>query len=357
MPNANTATAKQTSELEAAPPPPAPADGELGTGLHKAAAFLLAIGETSATKLIRKLGAEEVKEVSLAMARLGTVKASRIEQLFVEFKESLVGADGLRGNQDATERLLSKMMSADQVAAIMEDIRGPAGRTMWEKLSNVNEEVLVGFLKNEYPQTVAVVLSKLKADHAAKVLTLLPELEAVDVMQRMLSMEVVQKDILDDVEKTLQTEFLASLARTYKADPHEQLALIFNSLDRNAEQRLMGHLEDRSRESADRIKSLMFTFDDLAALDNGGVQTLLRGIDKSDLAIALKGASEELRDLIIRNMADRAAKMFKEDMANMGPVRLKDVDSAQAKIVSEAKRLADAGEISITSGDADEMVF
>lgn len=327
------------------------------TGMQKTAAFFLAIGEDNTAKIMKRLDVDEVREISVAMAQLGTVDAVKIEKIFVEFTEKLVGADGLRGTLDVTERLLGKILSKEQVDAIMEDIRGPAGRTMWEKLSNVNEEVLAGYLKNEYPQTVAVVLSKVKADHAARVLSLLPELEAVDVMQRMLAMEVVQKDVLEDVEKTLRSEFLTSLARTHRTDPHEQLAHIFNALDRSAEQRLMGHLEDRSRDSAERIKSLMFTFDDLVGLDNGGMQTLLRNVDKGDLALALKGGSEELRDLVIRNMAERAAKMFKEDMANMGPVRLKDVDGAQSRIVIKAKDLADAGEIAIASGDDEEMVF
>ena len=326
-------------------------------GMQKAAAFFLAIGEENTAKVLSRLDVEEVRELSVAMAKLGAVDSSQIEKIFIEFTEKLVGADGLRGTLDVTERLLSKILTKEQVDAIMEDIRGPAGRTMWEKLSNVNEEVLAGYLKNEYPQTVAVVLSKVKADHAAKVLALLPELEAVDVMQRMLAMEVVQKDVLEDVEQTLRAEFLTSLARTHRTDPHEQLAHIFNSLDRSAEQRLMGHLEDRNRDSAERIKSLMFTFDDLTGLDNGGMQTLLRNVDKGDLALALKGGSEELRDLVINNMAERAAKMFKEDMANMGPVRLKDVDVAQSSIVAKAKELADAGEIAIASGDDEEMVF
>lgn len=336
---------------------PAPGDSKTLGGKAKAAAFFLAVGEENTAKIMRKLEVDEVRDISQAMANLGSIDAVRIQNLFVEFTERLVGADGLSGNLDATERLLSKILSKDQVLAIMEDIRGPAGRTMWEKLSNVNEEVLAGYLKHEYPQTVAVVLSKIRADHAARVLALLPEMEAIDIMQRMLAMEVVQKDVLDDVEDTLRTEFLTSLARTHKADPHEQLASIFNSLDRTAEQRLMGHLEERSQESADKIKALMFTFDDLASLDNGGVQTLLRQVDKGDLALALKGASEELRDLIISNMAERAANMFRDDMANMGPVRLKDVDTAQSGIVQIAKKLAEEGEIVIAAGDEEEMVF
>jgi flagellar motor switch protein FliG len=327
-------------------------------GVEKAAALFLAIGEENAGKLFAKLEVDEVKVISGAMAQLDTVKSKQIETLFVEFTEKLFGANGLKGSLDATERLLKKVLPADQVSVIMEDIRGPAGRTMWEKLSNVNPEILAGYLKGEYPQTVAVVLTKVKADQAAKVLALLPEMDAVDIMQRMLAMEVVQKDVLVDVEETLRSEFLATLARTNRTDPHEQLAAVFNALDRNSEARLLGHLEDRNRESAEKIKALMFTFDDLKGLDNGGMQTLLRSVDKADLALALKGAPEAIRDLVLANMAERAAKILKEDMENSGPVRLKDVDVAQTRIVTIAKQLADAGDLMISMGeDDDEMVF
>ena len=327
------------------------------SGRRKAAAFFLAIGEANSAKIVKQLDNEDVREVSKAIASLGVVQSREIESLFVEFTERLLGADGLKGNLDTTERLLASVMPPDQVAAIMEDIRGPAGRTMWEKLSNVNEEVLAGFLRNEYPQTVAVVLSRVKPDQAARVLALLPDSEAVDVMQRMLSLENVQQDVLEDIEETLRAEFLSSLARTDKTDPHERLASIFNALDRHAEQRLMVHLEDRNRESAERVKALMFSFDDLSRLDNGGIQTLLRGVDKQDLALALKGGSEDFRDKVIKNMAERQAKIFKDDMANMGPVRLKEVDHAQARIVALAKQLAEVGEIVISVGEEEEMIF
>ncbi len=337
--------------------PHAAANASVLTGSAKAAAFLLAIGEEASSKILENLDVDEVKQLSHAMATLGKITPDQVENIFVDFKEQLVGAHGLRGSLDATERMLMRVMPGSKVASIMEEIRGPAGRTMWEKLSNVNEETLANYLKGEYPQTVAVVLSKVRPDHAAKVLALLPEIEAVDIMQRILAMESVQKDVLEDVEKTLETEFLAALARTSRTDPHEQLAQIFNALDRSTEQRLMLQLEDRNRDSAERIKSLMFTFDDLTVLDNAGVQTLLRNIDKGDLALALKGGSEKFREMVISNMAERAAKIFKEDMANLGPVRLKEVDAAQGRIVGIAKQLADSGEITISMGDDDEMVF
>ena len=177
----------------------------------------------------------------------------------------------------------------ERVDAIMEEIRGPAGRNMWEKLSNVQEDVLANYLKNEYPQTVAVVLSKIKPDHASRVLTSLPEDFALECVQRMLRMEPVQREILDKIEQTLRIEFMSNLARTSKRDSHEMMADIFNSFDRQTEARFIGALEERNREAAERIRALMFVFEDLGKLDPGGVQTLLRAVEKDQLALALKG--------------------------------------------------------------------
>jgi flagellar motor switch protein FliG len=276
----------------------------------------------------------------------------------VEFADQLSSAGSLVGSFDSTERLLFSSLPEDRVGQIMEEIRGPAGRTMWDKLGNVNEAVLANYLKNEYPQTVAVVLSKVKPDHAARVLSILPESFSLEVIMRMLRMESVQKEILDHVEKTLRTEFMTNLARTARRDSHEMMADIFNNLDRNTESRFLTSLEERNRESAERIKALMFTFDDLSRLDAGGVQRLLRQVEKDQLALALKGASDEVKNLFFKNMSERAGKMMKEDMEAMGAVRLKDVDDAQAVIVAGAKALADAGEIVISGGgEEDELVY
>jgi flagellar motor switch protein FliG len=229
---------------------------------------------------------------------------------------------------------------------------------MWDKLGNVNEEVLASYLKNEYPQTVAVVMSKIRSDHAARVLEMLPEDFALEVVMRMLRMEVVQKDVLEGVEKTLRTEFMSNLARTNRRDAHEMMAEIFNNLDRQNEDRFITALEERNRDAAERIKALMFTFEDLKKLDPSAIQTLLRAIDKGRLAMALKGASEELRDLFFSNMSERAAKILREDMEAMGPVRLKDVDEAQMYLVNSAKELSAKGEIVIAdSKGEDELVY
>ena len=228
---------------------------------------------------------------------------------------------------------------------------------MWDKLGNVHEAVLANYLKNEYPQTVAVVLSKIRSEHSARVLTLLPDSFSIEVIMRMLRMESVQKDVLDGVERTLRAEFMSNLARTSRRDSHEMIAEIFNNLDRASEIKFVAALEERNRESAERIKALMFTFDDLARLSGPAVQTLLRSVERDKLPMALKGASEALRDLFLRNMSERAGKMLREDIEALGPVKLRDVDEAQASIVVMAKDLAAQGTIEINEGKNEELVY
>ena len=226
------------------------------------------------------------------------------------------------------------------------------------QVANVNESVLASYLKNEYPQTVAVVLAKIKPEHASRVLGSLPEDFALEVINRMLRMESVQKEILDKVEETLRIEFMSNLARTNRRDSHEMMADIFNNLDRATENRFVSALEERNRESAERIKALMFTFEDLAKLDPAGVQTLLRSVEKTKMALALKGASDTLRNLFFSNMSERAGKIMREDMEAMGPVRLSDVEAAQMEMVKLAKDLSGKGEIILadSKGD-DELVY
>jgi flagellar motor switch protein FliG len=336
---------------------PAVEDARKLTGPEKAAVVLLSLGEEH-VRLWQSLDEEEVKEISQAMASLGSVSSAVVEDLLLEFVSGMSGSGAVMGSYEQTQKLLASFMPGDRVDALMEEIRGPAGRTMWDKLGNVNEAVLANYLKNEYPQTVAVVLSKIKPDHAARVLTSLPEDFALECVQRMLRMEPVQREILDKIEQTLRTEFMSNLARTSKRDSHELMADIFNSFDRQTEARFIGALEERNREAAERIRALMFVFEDLSKLDPGGVQTLLRAVEKDQLGLAMKGASESLREMFFSNMSERAAKIMREDMEAMGPVRLKDVDQAQMAMVQVAKDLAAKGEIMLVGqGTDDELIY
>ena len=326
-------------------------------GAQRAAALMLALGEDQCTRLFAMMHEDEIKDISAAMAQLGAVRADVVERLCADFAEGMGGAGNLIGSFESTERLLQKSLPRDRASQIMEEIRGPAGRTMWDKLGNVNEAVLANYLKNEYPQTVAVVLSKVRAEHAANVLTLLPEAFAMDVIMRMLRMESVQKDVLDGVEKTLRAEFMSNLARSTRRDAHEMMADIFNSLDRASETRFLAALDERSKDAAERIRSLMFTFDDLQRLSTPAMQVLLRSVERDKLPLALKGASEKLREMFFKSMSDRAGKILKDDIATLGPVKLRDVDEAQAGIVAVAKELAGQGVIEISENKEEELIL
>jgi flagellar motor switch protein FliG len=327
------------------------------SGPQKAAILMLSLGEELSSKLFSMMHEDEIKEISSAMANLGGVPAAVVERLCLDFADQMSASNGLVGSFDSTERLLSKTLPKERVALIMEELRGPAGRTMWDKLGNVNETVLANYLKNEYPQTVAVVMTKIRPDHAARVLAQLPESFAMEVVMRMLRMESVQKEVLESVEKTLRAEFMTNLARTQRRDAHEMMAEIFNNLDRANEARFVAALEERSRDAAEKIKSLMFTFDDLSRLTPMAVQTLLRSVEKEKLPLALKGASEKLRELFFSNLSERAGKMLREEIEGLGPVKLRDVDEAQASIVAQAKEMAASGQIEISEGKDEEMVY
>lgn len=324
------------------------------TGVERAAIVMFALGDEHGAQVWAELDDDEVRDLSAAMSNLGPVDATTVESLLVDFVSRLSAAGSLVGNAESTERLLSQFLPRERVGQIMEEIRGPAGRNMWEKLSNVQEQVLANYLKNEYPQTVAVVLSRIRVEQAARVLAILPEEFAVDVVRRMLAMDSVQKDILERIEKTLRVEFMAGLSQATRRDSHEQMAEIFNSFDRQTETRFLTKLEEASKESADRIRQLMFTFDDLGKLDSAGIQSVLRDAPREKLAVALKGASQTMREFIMGNMSSRAAKMLADDVEAMGPVRLRDVDEAQMIIVNVAKDLASNGQITITKNKGEE---
>ena len=325
------------------------------TGQEKAAIFLMSLSQDQASKIFANLDDEEIKEISQSMSGLGTVSSEVIERLFVEFAEQVSSTGSLIGSADSAQRLLGNILGEEKVGEIMEEIRGPAGRTMWDKLANVNEQVLANYLKNEYPQTVAVILAKIGQVHAAKVLATLPENFSLEVVMRMLRMEAVDKEVEKDVERVLRTEFMSNLARSNQRDTFELMADIFNNFDRTTETRFLSALDERSKDSAEKIRALMFTFDDLIKLDASGVQTVMRTVDKDKMTLALKGAKDEMKELFFSNMSERASKLMKEDMVSMGPVRLSEVEEAQLVMVQATRILPTAAKLRSMIGRAAVM--
>ena len=334
------------------------ADGK-HTGREKAAIIMMSLEEDVAAEIFALMTEEEIKEISQTMATLGAVEPKTVENLASEFADEMSHGGSFIGDLESTKKLLARALGDDKVESLMENIGGPIGRDTWDKLNNVNEEMLASYLKNEYPQTASLVLTKIRTSQAAKVLSVLPDDFAMDVIQRMITIEPVKKEVLLDIEKTLQAEFMTNLASTKQYDSYEMIAEVFNNFDRSTEQKFLEMLDSNDPEASERIRELMFTFDDLIKIDGAGIQTLIRNADKEKLAVALKGANDKIRELFFNNMSERAGKIMKEDMESKGPVRMRDVDEAQMAIVNLAKELDESGEIIIPEGDGEEeeMVY
>ena len=328
------------------------------SGIQKTAIFLMAMGESVTKDIFAKMTDEEIRDISLAMASIGSIDAHLVEQVLNEYTTRMTTAAPIVGTFEITERFLSQVLPPERRQEIIGEMQGPAGRTVWDKLQNVDEEILANYLKNEYPQTVAVILAHLSAEYSAKVMAHLPENFVMDVVMRLLHLEKVQKEVLDEIEQTIKNDFMASLTSADGIDATERVAGIFNCLDRHTENRLMTGLFERNREIAENIRSQMFTFEDLVHLNGENLQKILRKVDRKKIAYALKGASETLKSVFLENMSQNAGLMLLEDIETLGAVRLKDVDAAQSLIVETAKKMAVDGEIEIQNNttEMEEMV-
>lgn len=323
-------------------------------GAEKAAVVLLALGEEQATGLMSRLDETELAQVTRAMATFGKLPPELVREAARALEDLVLKGAAISGGALSTERLLSRFLPPERVSEIMTEIRGPAGRTTWEKLSNVNEQMLANYLKAEYPQTVAVVLSRLRPDHAAKVLPLLPQKLLLDVVARMINLGTVQREVLGEVENTLHQELMASLGGARVADPHAQMAEIFNRTDPNTLDSIFSGLENEMPEQIQDIKDKMFTFEDLARVDPSALLAVIRQVDGKALAVALKGTTEEMRNVFIGALSPRAAGILQEEIALLGPIRLRDAQEAQATIVQTARDMAARGEIMLPRGSGDD---
>ena len=328
------------------------------SGIQKTAIFLMAMGENVTKQIFLQMNDEEVRDISLAMASLGVVDAHLVEQVLDEYTKKMTGPAPVIGTFEITEKFLTQVLPPERRKEIVGEMQGPAGRTTWDKLQNVNEEILAAYLKNEYPQTVAVILARLTPQYAAKVMSYLPDNFVMDVVMRLLHLEKIQNDVLEQIEQTIKNDFMASLTQNDTNDATEKVADIFNCLDRHTENRLMTGLFERNREIAESIRSQMFTFEDLVHLNGENLQKILRTVDRKKIAYALKGASETLKSVFLENMSQNAGLMLLEDIEALGAVRLKDVDAAQSLIVETAKKLAASGEIEILdeTSEQEEMI-
>lgn len=321
-------------------------------GPKKVAIVLLSIGQSNAAKIMEKMTNDEIKEVSYHMATLGTLDPDLAKKILDDFNETLAYRSNIYGDLNSTKNLLSNFLDDDSVKSILDNIKHPkAESNVWDKLSGVNEEILALYLREEHPQTASLIISKLHSNYAAKILSHLPEEFATDLIIRMLNITSVKKDILNNVASILRSEFISSFGKgTLQQNTYAHVAEIFNNMETQTETKYMNILENTNPQEAEKIKELMFTFEDLLKLDEKNIQVLLKNIDKSKLIIALKNVSNDLKNLFIKSMSVRAGKIISEELASLGPVKRKDVDNVQSIILETAKNLISDGQIEILSG-------
>ncbi len=314
----------------------------------KAAVLIMAMGNHQAEVLMKRFDDKELQRIGKAIAEVGRIKAGEVEDVILQFVQQVTSNADLNGSFAIAEKLLRAALPPERAEEILGQIGNAGdGYSMWEQLSQISPEMLSNYLINEYPQTSALILSKMNPQQASKVMGLFPDNINVEVMNRIVNLDNVQREVVDELEKTLRNEFVTTLGKSRQRDTHEVLADIFNNFDRATETRLMDLFEGQDAKSAEKVKALMFTLDDLVRIDNEGVQSLINSFPRDTLAVALKNTSRQLSEAFFRNMSDRAARILREDMAALGDVRLRKVEEAQKALVTLAKELSTEGVIEV----------
>ncbi len=325
------------------------------SGPEKAAVFLLTLGEEFTSQVFQRLDEDELKTVGRQMSKMDHVEQADVASLLAEFSTDEGGKDLYLSGDDLLETALKKAMTGDKASQILDEIRSDWRLTLFTKARKLEPQILVNFLRNEHPQTIALVLSVLDQPQAAAILGELKEEQRVEVIMRMSELDKVSPEILVDIDRVLQEELLSVEGMEgQRLGGVEAVAEILNNADRALEASILEGVEEQREELADEIRKLMFIFEDLINVDDRGMMAILKEVNTDDLKIALKTATEELKEKIFKNMSQRAVEMLKEDMEIMGPTRLKDVEMAQQSILKIAKRLEQEGKIQLSAGGGDD---
>ncbi len=329
------------------------------TGAEKAAIFLLTLGEDFTTEVFKRLSEDEIKIVGRQMSKMDKVDKEDIAALLSEFKTDSGGEEIYLSGDDMLETALKRALNSDKANEILDEIRSDWRLTLFQKARKLEPKILVNFLRNEHPQTVALVLAVLEHSQAAQILAELKEETQIEVVMRMAELDKVSPEILVDVDRVLQEELLSVEGlEGQRLGGVATVAEILNNADRALETQVLEGIEEQRESLAEDIRRLMFIFEDLLGLDDRGIMAILKEVSTDDLKLALKTASEELKQKIFKNMSTRAVEMLKEDMEIMGPTRVKDVEAAQQAVIKIAKRLEQEGKIQLmgSGGGEDEFV-
>ncbi len=325
------------------------------SGPEKAAIFLMTLGEDFSSEVFLRLDPDDIKIVGRQMAKIDKVDKEDISALLSEFRSDSGGGDLFFSGNDMLEGALKRAMSTDQANEILDEIRSDWKLTLFQKARKLEPQVLVNFLRNEHPQTISLVLSVLAKSQAADILKEFKEETQVEVMLRMAELDKVSPEILVDLDKVLQEELLTIEGMEgQRLGGVESVAELLNHTDRALEALILEGIEEQRESLADEIRKLMFIFEDLLGVDDRGIMAILKEVSTDDLKLALRTATDELKDKIFRNMSKRAVEMLKEDIEIMGPTRVKDVELAQQSIIKVAKRLEQEGKIHLVASGAEE---
>lgn len=327
-------------------------------GLQKSAVLLISLGPERSAGIFKHLKEEEIEELTLEIANTRSVTPQVKEAVINEFYEVCLAQQYIaEGGITYAKELLEHALGSEKALEVISKLTASLQVKPFEFVRKIDASQLLNFIQDEHPQTIALVLSYLSASQAALILSSLPPDRQADVTRRIAVMDRTSPDVVKDVEKVLETK-LASLAnQDYTIiGGVDAVVEILNTVDRGTEKHIMETLEIEEPELADEIRKKMFVFEDILLLDDRAIQRVLRDVDNNDLAISLKSANEQVQNAIFNNLSKRLAVMIKEDMEFMGPVRMKDVEEAQQKIVNIIRKLEDAGEIVISRGGGDEIV-
>ena len=327
-------------------------------GLQKAAILLIALGPERSAGIFKHLKEDEIEELTLEIANTRSVTPQIKEQIIDEFYEVCLAQQYIaEGGINYARDLLEKALGAEKAMDVIGKLTASLQVKPFEFIRKTDPSQLINFIQDEHPQTIALILSYLSASQAAMILSGLPAERQADVAKRIAVMDRTSPDVIKEVEKVLESKMASLVNQDYTIiGGVDAVVEVLNTVDRSTERHIMETLEIEEPELADEIRKKMFVFEDVLLLDNRAIQRVLRDVDNNDLAIAMKNANEQVQNAIFDNLSKRLAVMIKEDMEFMGPVRMKDVEEAQQKIVNIIRKLEDSGEIVISRGGGDEIV-
>ena len=328
------------------------------TGRQKAAIFLVTIGSEVSAEIFKHLREDEIETLTFEIARLDSIDSQERDKVLMEFQELMMAQDFITtGGIDYARELLEKALGSQKAVDIINRLTSSLQVRPFDFIRRTDPTHLLNFIQQEHPQTIALILAYLEPQKASIILSSLPHEVQSDVAKRIATMDRTSPEVLREVERVLEKKLSTLSSEDYtSAGGVESIVEILNLVDRSTEKSIIESLEEEDPELAEEIKKRMFVFEDIVMLDDRAIQKVLREVDTSELAKALKAVDSEVQDKIFRNMSKRAATLLREDMEYMGPIRMKDVEEAQQKIVSIIRKLEEQGEIVVARGTEDELV-